>query len=189
MSVSLYTIVFTPLTQPSKLSSQVANGPAIDVSTRREGITHRGIILSVLISVSSLPLLTQPSHSTHPNIPRPRHARAVVEMSSATFACILTGRDGVHARCLPNSLIHQLSPGRSQQEKRRGRCERGTKRMPGWNGKKVKGEWNELEERVKKTVLHWITKLTLVRGFQISHSNWAALSLRNSASECCSSCL
>lgn len=26
------------------------------------------------------------------------------------------GRDGVHARCLPDSLIHQLSPGRSQQE-------------------------------------------------------------------------
>lgn len=144
MSVSLYTIMFTPLTQPSKLGSQVANGPAIDVSTRREGITHRGIILSVLISVLSLSLYQFPfclslrlsrdspnpaiPHSnTNPHIPRPRPARAVVEMSSATFACILTGRDGVDARCLPDSLIHQLSRGRSQQEEEeegRGRCER-----------------------------------------------------------------
>lgn len=125
MSVSQYTIMFTPLTQSSKLGSQVANGPAIDVSTRREGITHRGIILSVLISVLSLllsvsvfilPLPNSFPDSPSPHIPRPWSARAIVEMSSATFACILTGRDGVNARCLPDSLIHQLSPGRSQQE-------------------------------------------------------------------------
>lgn len=61
-----------------------------------------------------------PSNSKTPHIPRPRPERAIVEMSSATFACILTGRDGVDARCLSDSLIHQLSPGRSQQEGRGG---------------------------------------------------------------------
>ncbi|KAK7901840.1 hypothetical protein WMY93_018609 [Mugilogobius chulae] len=48
-----------------------------------------------------------------------RTASAIVEMSSATFACILTGRDEARAECLPDSLIHQLSAGRSQHGKRK----------------------------------------------------------------------
>ena len=119
MSVSLVTMMFTAPTQCSKLGSQVVNGPAIDVSTHREGITHKGILLSVLISVlspyqSSFCPPPQPQFA-HPHIPRPWPARAIVEMSSATFACILTTRDGVDSWCLPDSLIHQLSAGRSLQ--------------------------------------------------------------------------
>lgn len=109
----------------------MANGPSIDVSTRCEGIILRGKILSVPVPVSrsffhfislrlSLRLSPKPPNTPpppHPNshshllIPRPQPLRAVVEMSSATFACILTGHDGVSP-----TLIHQLSPGRSQQE-------------------------------------------------------------------------
>lgn len=86
--------MFTPLTPVSKLGSQVVNGRAIDVFTHRMGITHRGIILSVLISVLSphrFTLCPPPTHAMS------RTARAIVEMSSATFACILTGRDEVDA--------------------------------------------------------------------------------------------
>lgn len=128
--------MFTPLTSACKLSSQVANGRAIDVSTRRPGITHRGIMPSILISALSHFSLYQFSFGlsqtlspnspnpvfphTHLHTPRSRPACDIAEMSSATFACILTGRDGVAAQCLPDSLIHQLSPGRSQQEEEEG---------------------------------------------------------------------
>lgn len=148
----------------------MANGPASDVSTRRKGITHRGIILSILIFIMSLCLSlclypslhpsqslfifclfpevprtqrTKPSPpptNTHSNNRCPRSACATVEMSSATFACILTGRDGVDARCLPDSLIHQLSPGRSQQNEEGEEGGREGKREYMGKIKRVKGE-------------------------------------------------
>lgn len=99
-----------------------------------EGITHRGIILSILIFIISLSLSSLsifilslpkspdssqpfPYSNTHFRSSRPCPVHAIVEMSSATFACILTGRDGADARYLPNSAIHQLSVGRSEQER------------------------------------------------------------------------
>lgn len=156
----------------SQFGSQMANGPASDVSTRRKGITHRGIILSIFIFIMSLrlslsvsiylsirpnqflffasflksPRLNEPNPASpltppidaHSNNRCPRSACASVEMSSATFACILTGRDGVDAQCLPDSLIHQLSPGRSQQNEEGG-GHKGKRECMG-KIKRVKGE-------------------------------------------------
>lgn len=77
-----------------------------------EGITHRGIILSILIFIISLSLSLSslsifilslpkspdssqpfPYSNTHFRSSRPCPVHAIVEMSSATFACILTGCD------------------------------------------------------------------------------------------------
>lgn len=151
LSLSLYTIIPLPWLI-SKLSSQVANGLAFDVSTHTGNYTqgHNTVhpyfhylscsLFSLSIFILSLPKSPDssqpfPYSNTHFRSSRPCPVHAIVEMSSATFACILTGRDGADARYLPNSPIHQLSLGRSEQER-------------GWWNEK---RWKESENIIQVT--------------------------------------